>query len=69
LELFPLDVDVYSTEIPTITKECTLEGDLSSLYFTARSLLKFQAFFGLIPNLMWKGENAEVTLYKFSNNN
>jgi hypothetical protein len=39
-------------------RECTLEGDTSSLFYAASALLKLQHMYGLIPrlqvgNMLW----------------
>lgn len=59
LDLIPFDEDILSMEIPTSFKECNLDGDLSSLYYVARSIMKLQSFYGLIPHIKVKGENAK----------
>jgi len=46
-------------EIPAAFKECLLDGDLSSLYYVARAIMKVQSFFGLIPNIKVKGKLAK----------
>ncbi|KAL0480344.1 vacuolar protein sorting protein VPS33 [Acrasis kona] len=58
LDLIPMDDDILSMEIPSSFKECNLDGDLSSLYYVARSIMKLQSFYGLIPHIKVKGENA-----------
>jgi hypothetical protein len=60
LDLITFDEDILSMEIPTSFKECNLDGDLSSLYYVARSIMKLQSFYGLIPHIKVKGENAKV---------
>lgn len=49
-------------EIPGAFKECHLDGDFSSLYYVARSVMKLQSFFGLIPNVKAKGKLAKNVL-------
>ncbi|KAF8069504.1 VPS33 [Scenedesmus sp. PABB004] len=51
LDLVPLDDDVLSLELDGAFRECTLDGDPSSLFHTATALLKLQQAFGLIPRL------------------
>jgi hypothetical protein len=36
-------------------RECTLEGDTSSLFYAASALLKLQQMYGLIPRLQVGG--------------
>ena len=35
------------------------DGDMSSLYYVARSIMKIQSFYGLISNVKVKGDNAK----------
>eukprot|EP01080_Neovahlkampfia_damariscottae_P012510 gene12510-6258_t len=55
LDLIPFDSDIISMELNTCFRNCFLEGDYSSLYFIARSIMKIQSFYGLIPNIKSKG--------------
>ncbi|KAL9650605.1 hypothetical protein ABK040_006406 [Willaertia magna] len=64
IEEFPLDLIVFdpyilSMEISTSFKECTIDGDFSSLYYVARSIMKLQTYYGLIPNVKYIGGNAK----------
>lgn len=59
LDLIPFDDDVMSMELPSAFRECQLDGDMSSLYYVARSIMKIQSFYGLIPNVKFKGDNAK----------
>lgn len=58
LELIPFDEDVLSMELSASFKDCFLEGDPTSLLYVARSLMKLQAIFGLVPIVKGKGSNA-----------
>src|SRR5690606_19876771 len=42
-------------EIDTCFRECHLDGDLSSLYYIARAIMKIQSLYGLIPHIKVKG--------------
>eukprot|EP01112_Ceratiomyxa_fruticulosa_P014948 TRINITY_DN4340_c0_g6_i1.p1 TRINITY_DN4340_c0_g6~~TRINITY_DN4340_c0_g6_i1.p1 ORF type:complete len:617 (-),score=127.38 TRINITY_DN4340_c0_g6_i1:93-1943(-) len=55
LDLIPFDEDVLSLELDTAYRECLLDGDRTSLFYVARSLMKLQSLFGLIPNIKGKG--------------
>lgn len=60
---YPLDLIVFdnylmSLELPSSFKECELDGDFSSLYYVARSIMKLQSYFGLIPNVKFIGSGA-----------
>ena len=59
LELIPLDSDVLSMEWDTAFRELYLDGDTSHLYSIARSLMKLQAVYGLIPVVKGKGNQAK----------
>ncbi|XP_067136372.1 vacuolar protein sorting-associated protein 33A [Centruroides vittatus] len=59
LELFPVDSDVLSMEIGTTFKECYIEEDMTTMYYVAKSLMKLQALFGVIPNIFGKGKCAK----------
>ena len=59
LELIPLDSDVLSMEWDTAFRELYLDGDTSHLYSIARSLMKLQAVYGLIPVVKGKGIQAQ----------
>eukprot|EP01028_Stygiella_incarcerata_P000405 TRINITY_DN1047_c0_g1_i3.p1 TRINITY_DN1047_c0_g1~~TRINITY_DN1047_c0_g1_i3.p1 ORF type:complete len:552 (-),score=149.97 TRINITY_DN1047_c0_g1_i3:81-1736(-) len=58
LDLIPFDDDLLSMELPFAFRECILDGDRTSLHYIARSMLKLQTLFGVIPNVMGKGDNA-----------
>ena len=57
-DLIPLEWDVLSMEDPNSFKETLLDGDPSSLYYVARSLMRLQAMFGLIRTIKGKGSQA-----------
>jgi hypothetical protein len=48
---FAADGDVASAAAAAAGRECTLEGDHSSLFYAASALLKLQHMYGLIPRL------------------
>ena len=58
MELIPFEDDVLSMEINTVFKECFLDGDISNLFCIARSIMKLQSIFGLIPVVKGKGHNS-----------
>eukprot|EP01087_Luapelamoeba_hula_P012995 TRINITY_DN3682_c0_g1_i2.p1 TRINITY_DN3682_c0_g1~~TRINITY_DN3682_c0_g1_i2.p1 ORF type:complete len:607 (+),score=106.36 TRINITY_DN3682_c0_g1_i2:27-1823(+) len=62
LDLIPFDQDLLSLEIEDSYKECFLEGDKTSLYYVARSIMKLQALFGIIPHLKGKGACAKSVM-------
>ena len=57
-DLIPLEWDVLSLENPTAFHDVTLDGDPTSLYCVARSVMRLQAMFGLIPVVRGKGAQA-----------
>jgi len=58
LDLIPFEEDVLSLEMPLSFRECFLDGDPTSLFYVARSLMKIQSMFGIIPIIQGKGDNA-----------
>lgn len=58
LELIPFDEDVLSMEMPNAFKDTFLDGDPTSLLYIARSIMKMQSIFGIIPTIRGKGGNA-----------
>jgi len=57
-DLIPLEWDVLSLENPATFHDVTLDGDPTSLYCVARSVMRLQAMFGLIPVVRGKGSQA-----------
>eukprot|EP00877_Chromochloris_zofingiensis_P013688 jgi/Chrzof1/8573/Cz03g16010.t1 len=57
-DLVPLDDDVLSLELDNAFRECTLEGDPSSLFYAASAIMKLQQMYGLIPHIQGKGPAA-----------
>lgn len=60
--LLPLDHDIFTMEMPTVFRECYLDGDTSSLGSVARALMKLQKSFGVIPKVTSKGAAAKKVL-------
>jgi len=60
LDLIPFEKDVLSLEMEDCYKECLLEGDRTSLFYVARSIMKLQSVFGIIPHIKGKGICAKV---------
>jgi hypothetical protein len=61
LDLIPFDSNLLFLELPYCNRELMLEGDTSSLYFLARSLIKLQSCYGIIPSVKWFGKYGEQT--------
>lgn len=62
LDLLPFDSDVLSMETDSAFKECYLQGDQTSMFHVARSLMKLQALYGVIPHVYGKGDcSRQVT--------
>eukprot|EP01006_Ploeotia_vitrea_P009473 TRINITY_DN22181_c0_g1_i1.p1 TRINITY_DN22181_c0_g1~~TRINITY_DN22181_c0_g1_i1.p1 ORF type:complete len:675 (+),score=390.92 TRINITY_DN22181_c0_g1_i1:48-2027(+) len=59
LDLIPMEEDLLSLELPGVFRECFLDGDPTALFSVARSLVKLQTLFGLIPHVSGVGENAK----------
>lgn len=64
LGLIPFDTDILSLEMDGCFKQCSVDGDLSSLTVVAQALLKIQMLFGVIPNVRSKGHCAKKVLQK-----
>ena len=58
LDLIPFDGDVLSMENESAFKELYIEEDPTVLHYVAKSVMKLQHLFGLIPNIKCKGDNA-----------
>ncbi|KAJ3333130.1 hypothetical protein HDU76_011207 [Blyttiomyces sp. JEL0837] len=59
LDLIPLEDDVLSMEMEDSYRELFLEGDISSIYYVAKAIMKFQTVYGVIPRILGKGANAK----------
>ncbi|GAM27805.1 hypothetical protein SAMD00019534_109810 [Acytostelium subglobosum LB1] len=62
LDIVPFDEDVLSLELPTAYKEFLLEGDRTSLFYVAKSLMKLQSMFGTIPVVKGKGQCSRLVM-------
>lgn len=60
--LLPLDADLLTMEMPSMFRQCYLDGDTSSLGSVARALMKLQKSFGLIPKVTSKGAASKKVL-------
>ncbi|XP_030847880.1 vacuolar protein sorting-associated protein 33A [Strongylocentrotus purpuratus] len=62
LDLLPFDSDILSMESDSAFKDCYLQGDPTCMFHVAKSLMKLQALYGIIPNIYGKGEcSRQVT--------
>lgn len=59
LDLIPFEKDVLSLEMEDSFRECFLDGDRTSLFYVARSIMKLQSTFGIIPHIKGKGSCAK----------
>lgn len=46
------------THIITAVQELVADGDTSSLYYTARGLMRLQSLYGTVPHIKGKGSHA-----------
>ncbi|KAJ3118081.1 Vacuolar protein-sorting-associated protein 33 [Phlyctochytrium bullatum] len=60
LDLIPLDEDVYSLELDDAFRDLYLDGDVSPLYYLAKSILKLETVTGEIPKVLGVGKHAKV---------
>jgi len=58
LDIVPLDDDLLSMELENSFKDLFLDGDMTSLYYVAKALLKLQTIVGIIPKIIGKGKCA-----------
>ncbi|KAG0173258.1 hypothetical protein DFQ28_011169 [Apophysomyces sp. BC1034] len=59
MDWIPYEDDVISMELdPGTWKEIYLDGDHTSIYYAARSLMKLQSIYGLFPRIIGKGDAA-----------
>ncbi|KAK5579940.1 hypothetical protein RB653_009629 [Dictyostelium firmibasis] len=62
LDIVPFDEDVLSLELASSYKEYLLDGDRTSLFHVAKSLMKLQAMFGTIPIVKGKGHCSRLVM-------
>ena len=60
----PLDSDLLSLGMPTVFKECYVDGDASSLGIVASALSKLQSQLGVIPHVKTKGAASRKVVQK-----
>ncbi|KAF7727274.1 hypothetical protein EC973_007790 [Apophysomyces ossiformis] len=59
MDWIPYEDDLISMELdPGTWKEIYLDGDHTSIYYAARSLMKLQSIYGLFPRIIGKGDAA-----------
>lgn len=58
LYVIPCDEDVLSFELDLAYKECSVDGDTTSLWHIAKAIHKLEFSFGLIPNVRAKGKSS-----------
>ncbi|KAI9496391.1 Sec1-like protein [Zychaea mexicana] len=59
MDWIPLEDDLISMELdPGTWKEIYLDGDHTSIYYAAQSLMKLQSIYGLFPRIIGKGDAA-----------
>ncbi|KAH9524585.1 Vacuolar protein sorting-associated protein 33B [Bulinus truncatus] len=60
LELFPLDKDLLSLELPDLFTSFFLDNDSTWLHTVASSLVNLQRLFGKIPNIFTIGKGSKM---------
>ncbi|KAJ3126525.1 hypothetical protein HK098_007425 [Nowakowskiella sp. JEL0407] len=60
LDIIPLDDDVISMELDNSFRELFLDGDTSAVYYVAKSIMKLQTLFGIIPRIVAKGNCSKL---------
>ncbi|KAI8394045.1 Sec1-like protein [Radiomyces spectabilis] len=60
LDWIPYEDDLISMELdPSVWKEIYLDGDLTSIYYSAKALMRLQSIYGLFPKIIGKGDAAK----------
>ncbi|EGC32075.1 hypothetical protein DICPUDRAFT_155993 [Dictyostelium purpureum] len=62
LDIVPFDEDVLSLELSNSYRELLLDGEKTSLFWVAKSLMKLQAMFGTIPIVKGKGQCSRLVM-------
>ena len=62
LGLVPFDADLLSLEIPSVFRECYVDGDTSTLGVVAAALHGLQQLYGTIPHVKSKGAASKKVL-------
>ena len=65
LDLFPLEIDLLSLELPLAYRGVYLEGDTGSLISSASVLYKLQRLYGTFPEIIAKGDKAKMVLDRY----
>ncbi|ORX56806.1 Sec1-like protein [Hesseltinella vesiculosa] len=61
MDWIPYEDDLISMELePSTWKEIYLDGDTTSIYYAARSLMQLQSIYGLFPRIIGKGDGARL---------
>ncbi|OLY85128.1 Vacuolar protein sorting-associated protein 33A [Smittium mucronatum] len=55
----PFEKDFLSMDLKNSFKESYLDGDLSSIHYTAQGMIDFQSKFGIFPRIVGKGDCAK----------
>ncbi|XP_076444222.1 vacuolar protein sorting-associated protein 33B-like [Babylonia areolata] len=61
LDLFPVDTDLLSLEMPSIFRSFYLDGDYTHVHTVASSLVKLEQLYGRIPNVYTIGKMSKMT--------
>ncbi|OBZ88579.1 Vacuolar protein sorting-associated protein 33A [Choanephora cucurbitarum] len=60
MDWIPYEDDLISMELDASTwKEIYLDGDQTSIYYAAKSLMRLQSIYGLFPRILGKGDAAK----------
>ncbi|KAL8606733.1 hypothetical protein ACOMHN_018767 [Nucella lapillus] len=61
LDLFPVDDDLLSMEMPSLFRSLYLDGDQTHIHTVASSLVKLEQLYGRIPNVYTIGKLSKMT--------
>ncbi|XP_030833027.1 vacuolar protein sorting-associated protein 33B isoform X1 [Strongylocentrotus purpuratus] len=60
LDLFPLDYDILSLELPNFFRWFFLDGDQTWIHSVSTSLVNIQALYGTIPHIYYQGRCSKM---------
>ncbi|ESN95294.1 hypothetical protein HELRODRAFT_86965 [Helobdella robusta] len=61
-DIYPLETDLLSMEWNTCFRECYLDSNHTCLFHVAKSIMLIQSLFGIIPNVVGKGDLADSVI-------
>ena len=62
MDLIAVDDNLMTLACDNVFESVFLNGEITPLYYVARSIMKLQSVFGIIPNIKAKGTRAASVL-------